>query len=165
MSETSSQLIRLELPCTCDAPCLVREAVDDALDGFGVREQARLIASELVTNAVRHSGAGPDEVIEFQAVVVDGTLVIAVTDPCVAGQAAHIRDEDPGGGGYGLRIVDRLARQWGSSHDGGSASGGSEHLGGQREWAGSEHLGGQREWAGSEHLGGQRVWAELAMSH
>ncbi len=109
----------------------MREAVDDALDGCDVREHARLVASELVTNAVRHSGAGPDEMIEFQAVVTDDALVIAVTDPCAAGQDARIRDEDPSGGGYGLRIVDQLARQWGS-----------EHPGGERVWAGSDHPGG-----------------------
>ena len=142
MGETFSQLIHLEVRCTHDAPCLVREAVDDALDGCRMREQARLIASELVTNAVLHSGAGPDEVLEFQAIVADGALVIAVTDPCLAGQDAHIREEDPNGGGYGLRIVDQLAREWGS-----------------------EHRAGQRVRAGSDQPGGQRVWAELLVSH
>ena len=121
----------------------MREAVDDALEGSDGSEPARLIASELVTNAVRHSGAGPNEVIEFQAVVADGALVIAVTDPCLAGRDPHIRDEDPsGGGGFGLRIVDRLARQWGS-----------------------EHRGGRRRWPDSDHPAGQRVWAELLVSH
>ena len=47
------------------------------LDGCRMREQARLIASELVTNAVLHSGAGPDEALEFQAIVADDALVIA----------------------------------------------------------------------------------------
>lgn len=124
MGDSSAQIIRLEVRCDNDAPCLVREAVDDALDGWIMREQARLIASELVTNAVRYSGAGPDQLIEFRATLDGGSLLIAVHDPCVAGQDAHIRDEDPHGGGYGLRIVDHLSSRWGS-----------EHPDGQRVWA------------------------------
>lgn len=124
MSEQSADLIRLEVRCNRDAPYIVREALDDALQGCDVREDARLIASELVTNAVLYSGCGPDQLIEFRANLDGGSLLISVSDPCVSGQDAHLRDDDPGGGGYGLRIVDRLASRWGS-----------EHPDGQRVWA------------------------------
>jgi len=118
----TGDLIRLEVRCNSDAPGLAREAVDEALGGCPVRQNARLVASELVTNAVRYSGCSPEQLIELRANVQDGALTISVSDPCISGQQAHLRDDDAGG--YGLRIVDRLARRWGA-----------EHPDGQRVWA------------------------------
>jgi len=122
VSPQAQDLIRLEVRCNRDAPSLVREAVDNALNGGAIREDARLIASELVTNAVRYSGAGPEQLLEFRIRLQPESLIISVHDPCVAGQKAHLR-QDPAGG-YGLRIVDRLATRWGA-----------EHPDGQRVWA------------------------------
>lgn len=122
MAEQAEDLIRLEVRCDRDAPCLAREAVDEALEGSSVHESARLIASELVTNAVRYSGCEPDQLIEFRARLQAGVLVLSVTDPCISGRQAHLRTDS--GGGFGLRIVDRLASRWGS-----------EHPDGQRVWA------------------------------
>jgi anti-sigma regulatory factor (Ser/Thr protein kinase) len=122
VGELAEDLIRLELNCDQDAPCLVREAVDEALQGSAVHQDARLIASELVTNAVRYSGCEPEQLIEFRARIQSGVLLISVTDPCISGLEAHLRTDS--GSGFGLRIVDRLARRWGS-----------EHPDGQRVWA------------------------------
>jgi anti-sigma regulatory factor (Ser/Thr protein kinase) len=104
---------------------VVREALDTALEDSALRQDARLIASELVTNAVRWSVAGPDQLIEVRASLSDRALRISVSDPCVSGQTAHLRaPADPANGGFGLRIVDRVATRWGS-----------EHPNGQQVWA------------------------------
>jgi anti-sigma regulatory factor (Ser/Thr protein kinase) len=122
VGEPSEDLICLELRCDPDAPCLVREAVDEAVTDPIVRETARLVASELVTNAVRHSGCAPNQTIEFRARSEGGVLRMCVSDPGISGLRAHLRS-DPSAG-FGLRIVDRLARRWGA-----------EHPNGQRVWA------------------------------
>jgi anti-sigma regulatory factor (Ser/Thr protein kinase) len=122
VSEKESDLLRLEVRCNRDAPCLVREALDDALAGSELLPDARLVASELITNAVLYSGCGPDQLLEFRVIQREGSLVISVSDPCLAGQTAHLRSD--GDSGFGLRIVDRVAQRWGA-----------EHPNGQRVWA------------------------------
>jgi anti-sigma regulatory factor (Ser/Thr protein kinase) len=116
------QLIHMEVHCDLDAPCVVREAIDEALAGEPVHEDARLIASELVTNAVRYSGCAPAQLLEFCASVKRESLVLSVADPGISGQDVHMRHDLVGG--YGLRIVDRLSRRWGA-----------ERPDGQRVWA------------------------------
>jgi anti-sigma regulatory factor (Ser/Thr protein kinase) len=88
-----------------------------ALDGFerlldlGIFYDASLCVSELVTNAVLHAGAGPDEELELEVALAGDVLKVAVTDPG-PGFGDHVPlpgDES----GWGLYIVDRLADRWG----------------------------------------------------
>ncbi len=119
--ENSPELLHLRVLCNSDAPCVVRNAVDH-VDGIAaIRENARLVASELVTNAVLHSGCLSSQTIEVDLTLEGECLLISVDDPCVAGQTAHIRtdNDDPMRGGFGLRIVEQLARAWGAAHDNG----------------------------------------------
>jgi anti-sigma regulatory factor (Ser/Thr protein kinase) len=77
---------------------------------------AELLVSELVSNAVRHSGS------QFVTLVIatlgDGELRISVTDqgrgglPRLAGGGPD--DEQ----GRGVRMVDRLAKRWGINREG-----------------------------------------------
>jgi anti-sigma regulatory factor (Ser/Thr protein kinase) len=113
-------LLYLEVPCTRDAPSITRDAVDRLEEISHVREDARLIASELVTNAVLHSDCREDQMIEIRLTLSGSCLTIAVDDPFVAGAKAEIRtDRGHRLGGYGLRIVERVARAWGSEHNDG----------------------------------------------
>jgi anti-sigma regulatory factor (Ser/Thr protein kinase) len=78
---------------------------------FPDEDAAVLVVSELVTNAVEHSGSGPLG-IDLSMELLDDRLRIVVDDhdphPPVMGAA------DPDGErGRGLLIVDRLAEQWG----------------------------------------------------
>jgi anti-sigma regulatory factor (Ser/Thr protein kinase) len=74
-----------------------------------VRESARLVSSELVTNALRH-GRGK---IELRVTLLSEFLRIEVVDEGTE-RAPSVRHESPGeSGGWGLRIVDQLATQWG----------------------------------------------------
>jgi len=71
-----------------------------------------LLVSELVTNSYRHGGLAPDDSIGLRVELAEGTVRIEVTDRGAGGTPA-IRD--PGeDGGWGLRIVERVANRWGS---------------------------------------------------
>ncbi|WP_406320218.1 SpoIIE family protein phosphatase [Streptomyces sp. NBC_01637] len=69
-----------------------------------------LIASELVTNAVRYS-TGPTEL----RLINDRALICEVSDNSnVAPQLRHAEDDDEGG--RGLYLVAQLAQHWGARH-------------------------------------------------
>jgi len=75
----------------------------------GAVEAAQLVASELVTNALQH-GEGA---ITLQLKHIKDFLRIEVIDEG-RDQAPAVRAEPPDQtGGWGLRIVDQLAVQWG----------------------------------------------------
>lgn len=115
---------RLNLPLSPLAVPEGRARVAKELEGWGVAEgvidDARLIVSELLTNAVRHADEphlGPDGVpMELQCAVflwlTGRGLVVAVWDdskheptPRRAGAAAE--------NGRGLLLVEALSEQWG----------------------------------------------------
>lgn len=75
-------------------------------------EDVRLLLTELVTNALRHSAVRPEDEIGVRAEVNDGILRIEVHDP---GRDGEVEPRRPGarGGGYGLFLVDRLTERWG----------------------------------------------------
>ena len=87
---------------------LVNEGLDPDLD-----HTVCLLTSELVTNAVRHSGQGPDARI----------VLAARLNPNHARN--EVRDSGPGFdpdvrhdvGGFGLRMLDALAARWGVDTD------------------------------------------------
>src|SRR5262249_7027891 len=98
------------LESSVSSPAAAREYADAVLSDAGydtaVTEDARLVVSELVTNAVVHARTP----IELDVVVKDSTLRIEVTDygadrPHVWARAAN--------GGRGLPIVESLADRWG----------------------------------------------------
>ena len=115
MSMRSAEILRLRLPCDASAPRLARRAVE-GLDAITwVREEALLVASELATNAVMHSGSEPTEEIELRAELVPDAVRIAVSDRHHTCREPHVRP--PGRrrpGGIGLRVVEALGRRWGA---------------------------------------------------
>jgi anti-sigma regulatory factor (Ser/Thr protein kinase) len=78
-----------------------------------------LLVSELVTNSVRHGGAGEDDLLELAALREGERLRVEVTDwgPGFDGDARPRRPADAGGG-WGLVLVERLADRWGVERDG-----------------------------------------------
>jgi anti-sigma regulatory factor (Ser/Thr protein kinase) len=103
------------------APRRAREALRaiDAIDR--VRDDAILVASELVSNAVQHAGSDPSEEIELVAELRRSELRLVVTDPGHSARTPTVRGpEYLGPGGQGLRVVDALAHRWGRERGGGT---------------------------------------------
>jgi anti-sigma regulatory factor (Ser/Thr protein kinase) len=115
--------LRFTLPCDSQAPTVVREALRQLEIGW-ILGDAMLVASELVTNAVIHSGCEPEEVIEVCLELNRDRLLISVRDPGSSGTGVRLREDDDAFGGMGLRVVEQLARRWSS-----------ERADGHRVWA------------------------------
>jgi anti-sigma regulatory factor (Ser/Thr protein kinase) len=103
---------RVRLPGETPSVKAARDEVAAALHEMGWPEhsidRARVVASELATNALLHAGTG------FElAVRVGDQAVIEVTDgaPASLPQRADPADSRPGG--MGLYLVDAMALEWG----------------------------------------------------
>jgi serine/threonine-protein kinase RsbW len=107
----------MRLPVGPDAPTRARNIVRDAVSSSELSAIATLLTSEVVTNAVRHSGLTPGETIGFSVDVEDGTVRVGVSDdgPGFDKPTHPVAGEDHG---FGLAMVDRLADRWGVTHDG-----------------------------------------------
>jgi two-component sensor histidine kinase len=112
--------IRADIESGARAPAQARQALKPLLDDLD-REAASavaLVASELVTNSVRHAAAGDGTAIELEATVDRGRVRLTVRD------AGHGFDpaasSDAGIGGWGLQVVDSLVDRWWVEVDGGT---------------------------------------------
>jgi anti-sigma regulatory factor (Ser/Thr protein kinase) len=109
------ETIELNLPAAPTAATTARSEVTRRLSrriAVGVLEDVRLLLTELITNALRHSGIRPEEEIAVKAELSDGTLRLEVRDPGRNGEVAR-REAGSRGGGFGLFLVDRLTTRWG----------------------------------------------------
>lgn len=93
-----------------------RRFVTDVLtrSGHGPSDAVLLVASELVTNAVRHG----DGEVELRVELRDGEVRLEVLDD------GHVKVEVPTGtpeptaiGGRGLQLVRSVSKRWGSGFD------------------------------------------------
>jgi anti-sigma regulatory factor (Ser/Thr protein kinase) len=109
------------LSATVDAPRQARRWARDHLVGpvsAGAQDDAALMLTELVTNAVLHAGAPSGRGIDLY---IAATLLTLRTEVCdggrgfATGTVSPPSSESPGG--RGLLIVDRLASRWGTSTD------------------------------------------------
>jgi len=78
-----------------------------------------LLTCELVNNAVRHGGAGEEEVIELELAALDaGRVRVQVNDPGVGFE--HTPRDAPldEEGGWGLVLIESMADSWGVEQDG-----------------------------------------------
>lgn len=89
----------------------------------GRMEDARLVVSELVGNALRHARPLADHTIAVGWSVRPDVLRLSVTD---GGSSASMpsprRAGDLATGGRGLKIVQSLARRWGVESEGSSTT-------------------------------------------
>ena len=81
--------------------------------GDAVADVLALVLTELVTNAIRHGEIDTDEHIDVTLEVGRDGVRGAVRDPGVGFEIDPNGPTPHDGGGFGLYIVDRLARRWG----------------------------------------------------
>ena len=81
---------------------------------------ALLVASELVTNAVRHSRCTQSQQLSVWASCGEHRLRIAVLDPGLSDRSAAVVERPAETGGLGLKVVEELSEKWGAerSQDG-----------------------------------------------
>ena len=107
--------LSFEVPCDLHAPMAIREILARVHDGHWSLEDGLLVASELVTNAVRHSGCGDEHSLRVDITRRAGNLLIAVHDPGLSEKTAEPVSADRSEpGGWGLQIIERLSARWGS---------------------------------------------------
>ena len=109
------EAIELTLPAVPTAITEARTKVTERLSRripIDALEDVRLLVTELITNALRHSAVRPGDNVSVKAEVSGETVRIEVRNP---GSDGEVKPRRPGprGGGYGLYLVDRLARRWG----------------------------------------------------
>lgn len=110
---------RVALPNSPTAPMIARGVARDACDQWrlpALRDDALLVVSELVENAVRHARSASVLRIELRSRVL--SIAVRDDDPAPAVLTAAAPDV---GGHRGLELVDRISVHWGSapSSDGG----------------------------------------------
>jgi signal transduction histidine kinase len=123
--------LRAEVRLAIDpaAPAAARAAITRLLRGEAapaMLASAQLVASELVTNSVRHSGAPPDAALVLRVELALTTLWLEVEDPGQGGSVAPRAPDLDGGGGMGLNLVRTISERWGVEQVG---------AGGTRVWA------------------------------
>jgi anti-sigma regulatory factor (Ser/Thr protein kinase) len=108
--------LHVELAWCEDAPAMARAVATAWCSALGVEqtvcETVRLLVSEVVTNAIRHSEAGPDTAVSLAASLSDGHVLVTVTD-AGTGPPPLPRVPDPFSGGYGLFLLEQESRRWG----------------------------------------------------
>jgi anti-sigma regulatory factor (Ser/Thr protein kinase) len=107
--------IVLSLDRTADAPRRARDEIRTLAAELGEErtEDATLLVSELVTNAVKYGGEGPVEIVVHRD---GGHARFTVRDRGGPGPLPEIREPGTGGGGHGLRLVDSISDRWGVEH-------------------------------------------------
>ena len=86
----------------------------------GLRDDLRLLVSEVVTNAIRHAGDAEGDHVRLRIAELDGHVRVEVFD---RGPGFSVPDIDPDpeqAGGWGLWLVEQLADRWGIRGDGGT---------------------------------------------
>jgi len=114
--------IEMTLPAAPAAATTARTEVTRRLSQrvtVGALDDVRLLLTELITNALRHSDVAPGDEIEVKAEVADGAIRIEVSDP---GRNGPVAPREPGanGGGFGLYLVERLTNRWGVEREDGT---------------------------------------------
>lgn len=118
MAAEARELLRMAIRCDPAAPAAIRGSMS-SLRGLGwALQDSILIASELVTGAVRRSDRGREDWIEVRVTRRADSITITVSGPSSAVACDHDGDADGLGlDEMGMVIMDQLARRWGRLAD------------------------------------------------
>ena len=111
VSSNGAPIMRRTLAADPESPARARAALDelDGRIGADVLERARVVLSEVVTNAVAYGGGSH---VTLELWCADGALEFVVRD----GGAGFTPDPNPSPqdepGGLGLQLVDMIADDW-----------------------------------------------------
>jgi anti-sigma regulatory factor (Ser/Thr protein kinase) len=120
-SSAQSPRMTLRLERTVPAAASARAAVSRRCEPLGLDasllQSLILLVSEVVSNAVRHSGGRPEAPIELVASFDEEKIRVSVTD---AGNGFVPRPRDPAStsDGYGLYLLEKVAARWGVESEG-----------------------------------------------
>lgn len=109
-SVTRDLSLTTELVLDDRAPGKARRFISEAFGGSERLDAMLLATSELVTNAVRHTDRSVARAVTVTAQRRGATVRITVTHE---GPPIHVSPGASTTGGWGLRIVERLADRWG----------------------------------------------------
>ena len=117
LARRQTRRLRCTIPGGDRAPAAARtilDRFDPTLEGRR-REDARLLLSEVVTNSVRHAGAGPGQTVELMLSRSQRRLRVTVADHGGGFDHAAPRQPPDGDreGGRGLVLLDMIADRWG----------------------------------------------------
>jgi serine/threonine-protein kinase RsbW len=108
------QLTVIALPAGSRATGAARQVLAHCLPRLVTPEilsDAQLLATELVTNSMRHGEVAEGETVVVRVYLAADRLRLEIENPRTAGVVAR-RDPDLGGG-FGLELVELLATRWG----------------------------------------------------
>ena len=109
---------RARLPAEPEAPARARRLVRCLDARSELAENLELLVTELVTNSVRHAGVAPDGWVELELRADDDGVRVEVIDPGRGFDPASVSGgPSVRGSGWGLVLVERIARRWGVHHD------------------------------------------------
>ena len=106
--------IDLRLRPDADSPAEARRSLEALRPGLNdvLVDDAVLLVSEIVSNSVRHASLDDTDAIEVRVRGSRSKLRVDVMDPGPGFDPERIRPSQHEGG-WGLRLLDRLATRWG----------------------------------------------------
>jgi hypothetical protein len=116
----AGKLAEIAVPAGARAPRAARIVIAHCLAGLvapRILRDAQLLATELVTNSVRHAELDDRDGVIVRVYIAADVLRLEIENPGIAGVVASQDPNTEAGQGFGLHLLDRLAARWGTSRD------------------------------------------------
>ncbi|MEA2412857.1 MAG: serine/threonine-protein kinase RsbW [Thermoleophilaceae bacterium] len=114
---------QVDLPGGLQAPQHARRAIEEHFASTvesAMLASVELLTTELVSNAVRHGGAGEQQIVVMHLALAPDCLRVEVCDPGVGFEPGPPKPY--GEGGYGLFLVSEVSSRWGVSREDGNCT-------------------------------------------